>query len=276
MKRIILVLMIFLLALGVFAQKIEKTDDVTYTITGDHYVAMTNGYNGGYMQSFKVDGVEFEEGRVDNTRGNYLLNGSNMTIGKPATPVLEGNKLTLTSELGTMVYEFYPDRVEISSFGNAGTGCYFIIDGTAKWCKIGNEYKRAPLGSSEPVEHIWLKGRAGLKTSGDVTYWGPWNNAQVVDYSIAEGITKKLVLTPYTLTEEDLAVVLDNPLDKEFMLYSPKNYMVVQRQTKSKGYITINGLLNKGGKDLSYRFTGKDYTNKSVDTKWQKIKLNKR
>ncbi len=276
MKRIILVLMIFLLALGVFSQKIEKTDDVTYTITGDHYVATTSGYNGGYIQSFKVDGVEFEETRVDNTRGNYLLNGSDMTIGKPATPVLEGNKLTLKSEIGTMIYEFFPDRVEMSSFGpRGGVGCYFIIDGSVKLCKLGGEYKKAPLTSTDTSEHIWIKGRAGLKTSGDVTYWGPWFNSQVVDFSLVEGVTKKLVLTPYTLSEEDIAVSLDNPLDKEFVLYSPKNYMVTQRQTKSKGYININGMLNKDGKDLSYRFTGKDFNNKSVDTKWQKIKLDK-
>ena len=272
MKKTLLFLLLFLIAVGLYAQQIEKIDDVTYKITGDHYVATTSGYNGGYIQSFVVDGIEFEDSKVEKTKGNYFFYGDG-NIGKPETPVLEGNKLTLKTDVGTMVYDFYPDRVEITaSDAKVPTGCFFILDQTVRTCKINGEYKKAPLTSTDPQEHIWLKGRSGIKTSGDCHYWGPWFTCQVIDFSIAEGITKKCVIAPYSLSEEDIKASLDSPLEKEIVLFSPKNYEVFQRSSKTKGSIIINGIINKNATDVSYRITGKDLNNKTVDTKWKQLK----
>ena len=274
MKKLFLIIFSVLVATGLLAQNIEKKDDINIVVKGNNYVATFTDYNGGYMQSFVVDGEEFEEQVVTETRGNYLLS-PDIKIGKIIKREWQGNKYTLTTEIGTMVYDFYPDKVEISAFGSTQhIGAFFILNPAINSVKDGEEYLPYPLTNGSKTK-LFMRKRAGLQIDGDCSYWGPWVNAQVVDISINPGDTKKLILTPVKLSEQDLKISLNDPLDKDINVFSPVDYQVFQRESKAKGTIKLCGLVNKDAKIISYRITGKDLNNKSIDTKWKKFASDK-
>lgn len=276
MKKLFLVILILFAVLCVFAQKAEKTGENTYRITGDNYVLETNDYNGGYMQSFKVGGVEFEEHILAKTRGNYFLK-TDGNIAKVEKITLEGNKLTVNTEIATMVYDCYPDRVEITAKdykGEAGTsvGAYFILDQNVKYTKTDGKIIKKSYKEEGDTKRVYIKGKGGLEISGHCSFWGhPWQNTQVVDISITKGETKTCILKPVPVSDEEANIALERPNQTDITVYSPKQYQVFQRYSKTEGIISFNGKINKKVTDLSYRITGKDLNNNKIETAWKPV-----
>ena len=62
---------------------------------------------------------------------------------------------------------------------------------------------------------------------------------------------------------------------QDFKLYSPVNYQVFQRQSKSLGYIDLNGKISKNITDLNFKLEGKDYKNNKVSTNWKPVYVDK-
>ncbi|MBQ0105062.1 MAG: hypothetical protein KBT47_03390 [Armatimonadetes bacterium] len=277
MKKVFLLVLLIIASLSAFSQTIEKVSDAVYKITGDNYVATTEPYFGGYLGSFVVDGEEFLENSVVETKGCCISGGvyKAPALAKADSIEVSGNSLILTTALGTMIYEAYPDRLEVSVTPAGGCVSYFFLNGGIKFAKSGNEYRKLPFMDDTPGEYIWIKNKAGIKTEGDAKYWGPWHLSQVAELSLGENATKKFVLTPIKLSEKDIAQALDVPSQNDLYVYSPLNYQVFQRQTKNKGKILFSGRVSENVSDISYRISGKDLNNRQVNSNWKKLKCTK-
>jgi len=278
MKKILLVLLMLLCASILFAQKIEKVSDQIYKITGDNYTAQTSDYNGGYLSSFVVNGEEFIDSVVEGTRGSYFHNGG---VVKITNVTLDGNKLICSSPVGKVTYNFMPKKVEITAedLVDAGMSYFTIWDVNVVMAKEGDKYIKAPLTSSD-TEFIWFKNKAAIKTTGDAKFWGPWsNNRQVVDLALAGKQTKKLVIEPTVVSEQDInetikaAYPIMTTRDEDVVIYSPKEYEVFQRVSKVKGYVLFSGRINKKVDSIYYKIQGKDLNGKSLDNKWNKLNI---
>lgn len=280
MKKLFLIMLLLFTALCVFAQKAEKTGENTYRITGDNYVLETTDYNGGYMQSFKVNGVEFEDQTVPKTRGNYFLK-SDGNIAKVEKITLEGNKLTVDTETAIMIYDCYPDRVEITSKdykgeANTSVGAYFILHKKANHLRLNGKLVKDYYKEEADTKRVYVRGKAGLEISGHCMFWGHnWGGLQVVDISLAKGETKTCILKPVPVTDKEANISLDRPTVSDIAIYSPKQYQVFQRYSKTEGIITFNGKINAKITDLSYRLTGKDLFDNNVKTNWKPVKSDK-
>lgn len=280
MKKIFLILALCLLSMSIFAQNIEKLGENSYRITGDRYVAETTDYKGGMLQSFKVDGVEFEETEIPESRGNYVILNENgkMTFPRAEKSELNDNVITVTYPFAEVIYKFFPDRVEITGRNTKNgvlMGCAFILNPGINFVKTGNKYRKFPLEYDNDSCHVWIKDNVALETDGYVNYRGPYGGGQIIDFSPNYKLDKTLILKPVDMPKDDLTNVLSDPWQQDVNIYSPKYYQVFQRQTKDKGYIILSGAIKKDVSDVLYRLKGKNYKNKDVDSKWKKLEIDK-
>ena len=274
MKKIILCIILLCLAVIISAQTIEKKDAGNYRIKGEAYTAETDDINGGYLHSIKVRNKEYIDNFIDTNRGSFML-----FDGDTPAPItdkkLDGNTLTLTTSVGTLIYDFYKDRIEITVTDTIGEGFLRLV--------FNHLVNLARNEKGEYIEHYilerqkgtftFLRGRGGLQISGDAECFGPVVAGFAADLTFKAGETKKMVITPiHNPTEEDYIRTLAIPIG-DVKLYTPQNYQVFQRYNKNTGTVSINGTVGEGVTEISYKISGKDLNNKSVSKDWTPIKI---
>ena len=249
MKKLILIFALLFLSLSIYAEE--------WTFTGKQYVAKTGG--DGDITSLVINGEEF-------VQSSYFYNND-----EPFTKELikDNNKLIVKSNLGTAVWDFQPDRI-ILTVDNINAVNYFVE--FKKDVKLYNGYElpKFPYIYVGGVKRL-VKEYASLECKGEMKVWGPWKDKPALDYYFLNQPLKVTeILTPGKATKEEYDLQHNIPLPISF--YSPMNYEVFQRETKTQGYISFNGYAKENITDIKYKIEGKDLYNKDVNIGWKPLK----
>ena len=229
MKKLFILFLIFL-SLNVFAE--EKY------FSGNNYTARVNERG---LVSLVSGGQEFI-----GPQGCYFYNSPNPYTGS-YTGVAEGNKWTVTSEVGSVEYVFGKDKIDFV-FKNKNGSNYFI--GLSPYAQpINNKRirKRDVVLEAETELFVW----GFSKDKPEIDFLARWHQAQHI----------RDAWTFSTLTEAEKEYIYPEKYD--FVLYSPKNYEVFQRQSKDFGKVAISGKVK--GDDLTYTIQGVDFNKKNLN-----------
>ena len=252
MKKVLTILILMVLSVCLFAEE--------WTFTGDNYVANPGGL--GDLSSLVINGEEFIE-------DSYFYVNEQHYNGELSK---EDNKLIVTTPYGKAVYTFLPDKIELE-VENINASNYFIVfKRDVVFCKdlLMPKFPYTIMNTAKRV----VKHKAAIETDGDMKIWGPWEREYMaLDYYFnKESGSIKETLIPTTPTDEEYNLV--NKIKAPFVVHSPKEYQVFQRQSKKEGYIDFSGVCDKTITDVQYKIEGKDLFDKKVDSGWKAIKLN--
>lgn len=251
MKKLLIILTILFVSMCLYAQE--------YTFTGDHYVAKTGGE--GDLCSLMIDGEEFLE-------ASYFFNNN-----EPFTRTLEkvDNKLIVKSDLGTATFEFLPEKI-VLTVDNIKSINYFLELKEDVFTIDNKDIANFPMLFYGKTRVI--KNKAAIESDGDMKLWGPWKNKCAYDYYFLGNPGKiSQTFTPCKATDFEYKIV--NHIPFSFNLYSPLDYEVFQRQTKTMGYIDFSGFVKPNVTSVQYKIEGKDLYNKSVNMGWKSLKTDK-
>ena len=248
-KKLILFFVILFVAMGLSAEE--------YVFSGNDYVAKTG--EGGDIRSLVVKGEEF-------VYNSYFYN-NNVPFKK--TLIKEDNKLIVQSELGTAVWEFLPDRIELN-VDNISAINYFIVLDKRVETVYDDNFAAFPYVIT--MNKRLVRSKAAITATGDMKLWGPWDNGHsALDYFFMGNAGKiKETLTFGDITKEEFNMFYH--IEDTFNIYSPVNYQVFQRESKDKGHIVFSGKAKENVTDIQYKIEGKDLRGKKVSTGWNKIK----
>ena len=284
MKMIVL-LSIILCILGTFtfAQKIEKQGDKGFLITGENYSVTINN-DTGLISSLAVNGKEFIEGNGVGYIPSYFMNSPEQK--KANKTSLEGNKITSTAdETGFVEYTFEPKKVTIKATSQSDVPMsYFIIMSNDINASVNTEKKivKVPVVRYETGNYRWINGISAINTSGDITFWGPWNERQVIDFNLSPNESKIMTIETDSSTQTEIisAMEISSPAitfakSGNIVIFSPKNYQVFQRSSKFNGQIYFSGKINVDCDKVFYKITGTGLNNKKYSNSWKELKYNK-
>lgn len=249
MNKILIIFTLIFLSLSIFAEE--------WTFTGKDYVAKTG--EDGDITSLVINGEEFVE-------SSYFYNNDEAF---KKELIKDNNKLIVKSELGEAVWDFQPDRI-ILSVDNINAVNYFVQ--FKKDVKLNNGYElpKFPYIYTGGVKRL-IKEGASLECNGDMKVWGPWNDTAALDYYFQKNPLKVVeILTPGKSSQEEFD--LQHHVPKSINFYSPMNYEVFQRETKTDGYISFNGYAKENISDIEFKIEGNDLNNKKVDSGWKNLK----
>lgn len=276
MKTVLFLIVLLICSSYIFAQTIKETDK-GYSFKTDIYSAYAGPVAGGNLSGLKIRDTEFISQIIDTDRGSFLIFDENGKRAEITETYAENNVLSVKTDICSLLLEFYPDRIEITAKDVSQKGKFRIcLDHSANLVKDENgNYIKENIIDKKNGSLTFISGRAGLNISGDCSFTGPVFACYATECFFGPGETKKITLTPiYSLEEKDLVESIACPF-RDLMLYTPKNYQVFQRETKDKGFISLNGKIGKDISDLSCSVSGKDLNSKTVSLKNHKIKTDR-
>ncbi|MBP5275161.1 MAG: hypothetical protein ILO36_09560 [Abditibacteriota bacterium] len=279
MKKILLALLAVCLCSCLWAQEITESYG-TFTVTGKNYRAVIPA--GRMLTGLQINGAEFLQS-IDQFPGTSFFNN-----GDPMDKSLnrrEGNDIICTVEgYGTAAFRFGPDSIEIEA-ENTGkvSENLFIVFNKKLQAVFDHDGKCRPVSSElEKGEYKWILGQNALVTKGDARhwYWILFSGLELIQLPVEPGQKSRMTLIPSASTSKERqaaaefaypAIAADS---EDIALYSPVQYQVFQRKTKSEGEIFFSGRINVDRDKVFYRITGKDHRGKKVSTGYKPLKVN--
>lgn len=253
MRKLLIFLLVFL-SLSVFAYE--------ETFRGNDYVAKVSEKG---INSLLINGVEF----VDST-GSYFVVNKEIYSGVH-TAERKDSKLIIKSDVGSLVIDFLPERIDLTVTNISAVNYHILLDDSV--LPLDQKILHKLWGFIKNNEVKLYKERQGLTVRGNMFYWGPWKRHACIDYKF-DGKPGKAnwALIPLALTENEIK---EKYPEKDFDLYSPVNYQVFQRQSKTKGKILFSARVPENVTDVKYKIEGKDLNGQPVDTGFSRLKADK-
>ncbi|MBQ9358591.1 MAG: hypothetical protein IJT95_03525 [Abditibacteriota bacterium] len=279
MNKLLFALLALLLACSLWGQSITETDG-TFTVTGTSYRAVIPA--GRMLTGLQINGAEFLQQHNDFPGTTFFNNGEPQAASQNRR---EGNDIICTVEgYGIATYRFGPDSIEIEAenTGAVSENLFTVFNKRlqAVFAADGNCYSVA--SELEKGEHKWILGHNALVTKGDARHWF-WEvlaGYELIQLPVEPGQKSRMTLIPAVSSSKERqaaaefaypAIAADS---EDIALYSPKQYQVFQRKTKSEGEILFSGKINVDRDKVSYRITGKDYRGKKVSGGYKPLNVN--
>lgn len=250
MKKLLVFLLVFL---SVASFGFEET------FKGKNYVAKVSERG---INSLLINGVEF----VHPVGSFFVLNKE--IYEKNYEAKRDGDKLFIKSDVGSLVIDFMPERIDLTVTNISAINYFMLMDDNV--LPMDQKILHHPWGFKQDNEVKLFKDSQSLTVRGNLFYWGPWRRHSLIDYKF-DGKAGKInwALIPAPMTEKEKREKYAKP---DFDLYSPVNYEVFQRETKTKGKMLFSARVPKNVTDLKYKIEGKDINEEPVDTGFAKLK----
>ncbi len=238
-----------------------------------HYEAVVDA--DGCLSSFRVTGKEFFVSRGSYFFQDVLLKLS--TVEQPTT-----NVVVAKSDRASIRYEFAADTVlfDLKNLSDKPILFFIILDSAVDpMLDEQGQWKRLPVvGTLKKA--VWFRENARMETTGTDTLWGPWEgDHEVLQVSLAANQKKRLSLKAGIASKIEVAkaAALTAPepvpvVEQDLTVLSPRNWQVVQRQSKFLGRIFISGRVKPDCDAVEVKFTGKSLEGALPD-RWQPVPL---
>lgn len=275
-------LLTILLLLCIFASafadvNISKSGD-SWKITAGMYEAMVAA--DGCMTSLKTGGAEFIEPDVAGTRGAYFA--SDVTQSLPQISKLSSNTLKASGAEAEVVWEFNDDNISFTISNKADKDMWYrmVVDQGIRFVNTGNgKYRMRPVIEVPNSDCTWVAGDSTVNIKGGTKVSGPWTDDTMVWELLMRGIQTQHVQMSFGKVDEAARKSMANaaagrPVDYDgFLMFSPEEARVFQRQTKYIGSVNISGRTDIDCDYIEYMITGKPLKGK-LPGRWKKVALN--
>ncbi len=278
MKRIVLLLTVLLLVL---CQVCALQAAVSITQANGQYKVHAAAYDAtvapdGCLTNLAVDGVEFLKPGVDNSRGSFYI--QNGVLKLPDVRVTGENSISATGDLAEITYTFSDTGMVWALKNKAGSCMSFLlaIDPAIKFVKVGGDQFRSTPLSATGAETSWIVGKKKIDIKGSSKLWGPWSAGLQMWESDLDGGESKTAVFSFANASPSEAKAVQNvqlgmPADYDgFLLISPSNARVFQRQSRYAGRVLVSGKTDVACDAIEYRIVGKPLKG-TISGKWQRL-----
>jgi len=263
MKTLLTLILILMSVITLFAQNIVQNSDKGYSIVADTYKAEISN-DTGLLNSLRVNDEEFIDDAALPPKGSFCYSNTILTANK----VEKNNNIITSTTSGTIVtYNFMPNKIDITTENllDIDANYTIVLNLLIHSAKSDKGYYKFPINLDEENFTLY-KNNAAIKTSGLGRYWGPWNGRQLLSLILGPKAKRYLSIEPVTLNKNN---------KDDLIVYSPVEYQVFQRESKTNGHILFSGRLNKTFDKVLYKIEGKDLNGKVIESKWRDLAISK-
>ncbi|MBP5273897.1 MAG: hypothetical protein ILO36_03055 [Abditibacteriota bacterium] len=256
MKKIIFLLALALFSCVCFGLEIAEAGD-GFSVKAAAYSA---GVSGRLLYSLEQNGREMLSGEL----ASWLQN-----TWAPVSVLRDGDTVTcVKKDFGRVVYAFSDEKITVSLVNDtAGRLCYStLLSPDLFGVVLPSGPAVYPVIEANAGELRFFAGREALVFKGDILATGPQDGCQLIELFAGPGETKTMELIPARASgaEEEKVKKLRNKAlffdeDSGIALYSPRDYQVFQRRTRSRGKVLISGRVKVPCDRLVYVFSGKNF-----------------
>lgn len=257
-----------------------------------------------HIPNFVKPGVGLPKESSGGSRGAYFYQDGTV-LALPDIAAKDG-MITANGEAAGICYAFSPGAMRWSLFNKTAAPMQFFIVLDLSIQAVGNgqgALVKTPAIALWP-EVVCYQGKRRLKVAGLNRLWGPgqiigqdWRQGhfQVLEATLAPREMRELRFVQDFVGKDELAtveglapavpyrgtpptqMVAPRPAAAAGLLtiYSPRDYQVFQRQTRTQGSLWLSGRLAPGADSAEYRLSGKPLAG-SLDEAWQSLPLDAR
>ena len=274
---------ILLAAVLLFTVNAHALENVAIASSNDSRVVRTPNYEAviaadGSMTSLKVRGEEFLNASVSISRGTYFYLDGALKL-----PNIEQSESTITAkgENASIQYEFTPDALilTVASLSDRPMPFFIILDAPVNvMANEKSEFAKAPVQQDGVSANTWFRGKSKLAALGCSRLW-PWEGGtQVWEASLGPKETRKITLRTGAASDAELKKISEigveqAAVDADLAIVSPRNYQVVQRQTRLQGRIVVSGHVKPECDRVEVKISGAPLEGNLPDT-WQALPYN--
>ena len=276
MKNLLFAIIVLLLCQQVTAQTVTE-ENGSFTASGAGYTAVIPA--GRMLTSLVINGTEFLEKEAINPGTTFFNNGTPMAASKNR---LEGSSVICSVEgYGRVTYRFLPGSIEIEAenTGEAYEDLFMLMSENVQAVTDGGGRCLPAYSRLEPGEYKWILGTAALETKGETKFWGPFIMCELFQFPLAPGKKCSAVLVPSSADFAERKQVIETILpalqeDKQdFILDSPAEYQVFQRQTKTAGRFYFSGRVNVPCDRVEYKISGRGINGKGFPSGFRTLSV---
>ena len=241
-------------------------------VSGKAYRATVDDGNG-CLTHLVVGGEELLESHVDVARGFYLFQNGRVDLGHVTDA--GGGVVTAESDRAKVRYTIGPDHVtaEATNLTGQPMSFYVVLDKRVRAAADDHGDRRVAPTAADWHAATFYAARATLRVEGLDRVWGPWGEgSQVCEVVVPANGTRTITATPGVASADDgkwlaaLAAANWTPgqpvEDGPVVVYSPRDWQVVQRQTAAAGTVRVSGRSREFG--VTVQMTGTDASGKPL------------
>lgn len=242
-----------------FAKVSVELEQQPVAIQGADYAARVEP--DGCLTKLSIQRVEFLAAGVGISRGGYFYQNGVLRLPEvtpPADDVVEAR-----GEQAAVRYEFGDETItcQLENTSDADMVYFLVLNGIVGAASVGDQpLQEMPL-NGEYSEASFYAGNAKLNVSGFSKLWGPWQGPhQVIETGLKPAEKKTLTLHIGDTSPAERMQILKLkalPPQPPLVVTSPRDYQVVQRQTKQDGTVLVSGHSREPLSLVEVRVSGK-------------------
>ena len=262
------------LAARVHGEVAIQAEGSPLTISSPFYEARIEA--DGCLTNLRVGGHEFLAPGVAISRGSYFFLGGPLKLSHVER--VGNNTVDASNDVAAIRYEFGESEMTWRLTNKSDTPLVFFLVFAKELEAALNEDGEA---SAIPINASWtevalVEGDSQLDISGLDKLWGPWQGPhQVCQVSLepkAERVLSFTVSTASAKTRSLIRGLAPRIAEENLQLYSPCEYQVFQRRTKSQGNIIISGHTTTAADEIRFRVAG-DSISGPVSATWTTLPI---
>ena len=259
------VLLLAAVCLPVFSLDIGEADGI-WTVNARAYTACLSAER--LLFSLQSDGSEL------------LADGNPCWLQNTWAPVAvtrEANSLVcVKKDFGRAVYEFGEDGIKVSVINDTKDTLRYstVLSPEFRGVVLSQGLREYPVAEARENEVRFNMQKTALLFRGNMLVTGPEDRGQLIELFTPPGGTETLEMLPAKTEpgEERAAARLKEPAlwfdsGEDIALYSPVDWQVFQRRTRSRGEVLISGRVKVPCDRLEYTLTGVNFAGHKLSGK---------
>ncbi|MBQ9358592.1 MAG: hypothetical protein IJT95_03530, partial [Abditibacteriota bacterium] len=276
MTKLFLAVMFLLAASCLWAQTVTEANG-NFTAVGQGYRAFIPA--GRMLTELEINGTQFLEKEAINPGVSFFNNGTPMAASKNR---LEGSSVICSVEgYGTVTYRFGADGIEMEAENTSRVNeDFFMLMSRRVQAVMDSGGKCLPAHSRlEPGEYKWILGTAAILSKGDARFWGPFIMCELFQLPLPPGAKCSVAITPSQADFEERKLVTETIFPalqedkRDFILDSPAEYQVFQRQSRTRGRFFFSGKVNIPCDRVEYKITGQGINGRKYPASFKPLRV---